>query len=108
LRSIEVAAWSDNPVPREGESLAKDDRKLAQERIRTIKKYLKDSLQVGDVDDTTWPNERIGSPALSRRRMRSLNKSWLERRADVSRGISDHQGTGEPSKAVVLVLLKQQ
>src|SRR4051812_26319672 len=35
-----VAAWSDNPAPRNQEELSKPDRDLAEKRAKNIKSYL--------------------------------------------------------------------
>lgn len=51
INNVHVAVWSDKPFPSgEGAQLAETDRTLADQRIDTIENYLKNTLNVDDVD----------------------------------------------------------
>jgi len=49
IDEVKVGVWSDNPAPREGEELSKDDRELAKARVKTIENYLK-KQKVSDIE----------------------------------------------------------
>ena len=107
INEIQLATWSDNPAPREGEELSKVDKELAEARKEIIVKYLK-SLKVSDVDSYNMA-ERANW--LSR----TFQTDGAELKAEVGQGadmpmskkeFQVFKDKGGPSKAVVLVMLK--
>ncbi|MGZ3706632.1 MAG: hypothetical protein ACXVA8_11430, partial [Bdellovibrionota bacterium] len=50
IAKANVAAWSDKALPLKGEDLLESDRNLAKERSDAISLFLKDELNVGNVD----------------------------------------------------------
>ncbi len=111
VAKIEVAAWSDKDYPRGGKNLSKDDRKLADERISSIK---------GEIRDETSMFERIkafnmakGSHWLGR----TLNTSGSKLDAVFAKKDTDAlvredfnliKDEGAPSKAVVIFKIKDK
>ena len=108
ISEVQVAVWSDNPAPREGEKLSAADRELAEKRAKSVETYLNKSLKVGKVevynmaDRASW---------LARK----FDTTDAELKAEIGRGgdrpmskdefqvFKDH---GEASKAVVLAITK--
>lgn len=106
IDEVQVAAWSDNPVPRNGEELSKSDQKLAEKRAEAVKEYLKNSLKVSDVDSYNMA-ERASFVARMFNSTDAELKTELSRGGDVSREeFQVFKDNGKPSKAVVLVVMK--
>jgi hypothetical protein len=49
INKIEIAAWSDESVPRKNEKLSPASRNLAKQRIDNLKKYFKDNFKLTKV-----------------------------------------------------------
>jgi len=108
IKEIQVAVWSDNPVPRPTEQLSKSDRVLAEQRAKNLTTYLKSRSKVG-----------VSTHNMAER------ASWLAKMFDTTdaelKSEIGHDGrnymssaefqvfkdNGNPSKAVVLVIMKQ-
>lgn len=107
IDEIQTAVWSDNPAPRADTGLAKADQKLAERRVKSIKKYLKSSLKIADVDTYNMA-ERANWLARTFDTDEAQLKSEISRDTYMSKEqfqvFKDH---GQPSKAVVLVILKK-
>ena len=108
IDEIQVAVWSDNPVPRVGEQLSQSDRKLAEKRGNAIRKYLKTPLQIADVDSYNMA-ERASWLA------RVFDTNEAELKAEIGRGGNGQMSReefqvfrdkGKPSNAVALVIMK--
>jgi hypothetical protein len=107
ISEIQVASWSDNPVPRDGESLSKPDRDLAAKRGAKVKSYLK-SRKMSWVSNYNMA-ERASWLA------KTFDTSDAELKAEIGRG-GDQQMSqaefqvfkngGQPSRSVVLVIMK--
>jgi outer membrane protein OmpA-like peptidoglycan-associated protein len=50
LKKIKVAAWADVATPAKGNELPEAQEKLAEKRAENVKSYLKDSLNISDVE----------------------------------------------------------
>ena len=105
INEVQVAAWSDNPVPREGEELSKSDGNLAGNRAKNIANYLKSRYQVSDVDSYNMA-ERANWLA------RTFDTADAELKTEIVRGgpmskneFQVFKENGKASKAVVLTLL---
>jgi len=107
IDEIQTAVWSDNPAPRADVGLAKVDQKLAERRASAIKAYLKQEYKISDIDTFNLA-ERANWLA------RTFETDEAQLKSEISRGsymskekfqiFKEH---GEPSKAVVLVILKK-
>ncbi|MGZ3652335.1 MAG: hypothetical protein ACXVB9_17800 [Bdellovibrionota bacterium] len=50
IERVLVAAWSDKKFPREGQSLQREDRELAENRASVISNFLRYELEVDNID----------------------------------------------------------
>ena len=107
IAEVQVAVWSDNPAPRKDEELSKTDRSLAEKRALAVRNFLKHNGKVS-----------VSSYNMAER------ASWLARTFDTTdaelkseigpggdRPMSKEEfqvfkNNGNPSKAVVLVIMK--
>ncbi len=105
IDEVQVAVWSDNPAPRKGEKLSDADRKLADQRAKAIKDYLKKPLNVGDVDTFNMA-DRASWLA------RTFDTDEAQLKAEIGRGgdgvmskeeFQIFRDGGKPSKAVLLI-----
>lgn len=109
ISEVQIAAWSDNPVPRDGDELSKRDRDLASSRANSIKNHLKRNLNVSDVETYNMA-ERATVLA------RLFDTSDAELKSEITQGDDKSlmskeefrvfRQHGQPSKAVALVILK--
>lgn len=107
INEVQVAAWSDNPAPRENEQLSKPDRVLAEKRANVINKYLKSRAKVAVstynmAEHASWLDKIFGSA-------NSDLKSEIGYGGDMPMSKEEFQiikNNGQPSKAVVLVIMK--
>jgi outer membrane protein OmpA-like peptidoglycan-associated protein len=49
IEDVSIAAWSDKPLPAEGESLTEADRNLAEQRYEAVANFLRDELEIESV-----------------------------------------------------------
>lgn len=108
INQVQVAAWSDNPAPRTDEELSRRDRRLADSRAKAIDNYL--SKRSGVDVKTFNMAERANWLA------RAFNTEEAELKKEIGQGgdaplsndeLQIFKSNGRPSKAVVLVILKQ-
>lgn len=105
IDEVKVAAWSDNPAPKEGEELSKQDKELAAQRAASIQEYLKDlKVKAGDTynmaERASWVSRLFHTDSAKLKE--ELNKDGTTK--DEFQIIKNN---GEPSKVVVLALLKR-
>ncbi len=109
IDEVQIAVWSDNPVPAEGKELSKSDRNLANARKKNLTSYLKKGLGVADVDTFNMA-ERANW--LSR----SFDSDEAQLKSEITAGTDKpmskeafkiFRAKGEPSKAVVLVIMEK-
>lgn len=108
IDEVQIAAWSDNPIPVDNQALSKLDRSLADRRANTLRDYLKKPLKV---DDVVLHNMAERSTWLSR----TFETDDAELKSEITRGayapmskeeFRVFRANGKPSNAVVLVILK--
>ncbi len=107
ITEVQVAVWSDNPSPRAGEELSKPDRDLASQRARAVTQYLKLRSKV-DVDTYNMA-ERASWLARTFDTTDADLKSEIGKGGDAPMSKEEFQifrSNGQPSKAVVLVIMK--
>ncbi len=109
IDEIQIAVWSDNPVPQEGTQLSKADQKLANRREVQLSRYLKKNL--GITQFNTY-NMAERASWLSR----SLNLDDAKLKSEITHGSNQpmskeafkiFRDNGQASRAVVLVIMKQ-
>ncbi len=106
VAAVTVAAWSDKELPRNGEKLLGYDRELADKRADAVETYIKDSLDIGNVDtfnmaeDSNWLAKTFGTSD-------SELKSRFSRRGAAAPVTNAEfeviKNEGGPSEAVVVV-----
>ena len=110
IAKIEIAAWADTATPKEGETLSKADRDLAQARAKAVQAYLKRSIK-GKNTDTYNMAERANWLA------RVFDTSDAQLKGEVTNESENplsredfkiFKSQGTPSKAVVVVLMKDR
>ncbi len=107
INEVQVAVWSDNPAPRRNENLSPADRKLAEERGETVGKYLKNHSKVSI--STYNMAERASWLAKTFDTADAELKAEIGTGKDVAMSKEEFQifkNNGQPSKAVVLVIMK--
>ncbi len=110
ITKIEIAAWADAATPQEGESLSRADRDLAQARAKAVQSYLKRSLK-GKNTDTYNMAERASWLAKVFDTSDAQLKSEVTHESDNPLTREDFKifkSQGTPSKAVVVVLMKDR
>ena len=109
INEIQVAAWSDNPAPRKDEQLSKPDRDLAEKRAKAVNAYIKNHAKTSV--STYNMAERASWLA------RIFDTSDAELKAEIGPGgkapmsreeFQVFKNNGQPSKAVVLVIMKHE
>jgi hypothetical protein len=109
IAKVHVAVWSDKSFPKEGQNLAKTDRKLVKMRASNLEKYLEDSLAVSHVEMHNMA-ERAGFVARNFNKADAELKSAFAKRGAAPMSNEDFQiikQMGAPSKAVVVVELSE-
>ena len=105
---VEIAAWSDKAFPRDGKDLPKTDADLADNRISSVKDYLKDSLNVTSVktfnmaETSNWLARSFRTDAAELKSIFAKDASAPMAREDFN--LISREGT--PSRAVVVVVQK--
>lgn len=107
IKEIKVLVWADREYPQNKESVAKSDVKLADARIKEIKKYMKDSL---NVSDATFYNMAERPNKVEELFKTSDAKVKHAAEGTAAPTTSDQTGLfgwkGQSSKAVALVFMK--
>ena len=107
IQEVQVASWSDNPAPRKGERLSKPDRTLAERRGDAVKKYIRANSKAG----VTNYNMAERASWLAK----TFDTSDSELKAEMGQGgnrrmsrdeFQVFKNGGQPSRSVVLVILK--
>ena len=108
IKEVQIAVWSDNPVPPEGKELSKNDRDLAKEREEALKIYLKKNLNVRKVEAfnmASHPNWLSRTFETSDAKLKSeIVKGENYRMSEESFKV--FRDSGDSSKAVILVIFK--
>lgn len=106
ISGVQIAAWSDNPVPREGQELTKVDRMLAEKRANSVKKYLRNSLNVRSITQYNMA-ERANWLARTFDTPDAALKSGIAKDTPLSKEeFRIIRNNGSESKVVVVVTLK--
>jgi len=108
IDEVQIAAWSDNPIPADKKQLSKADRKLAQRRAKALQDYLKKPLNVPSVvvhnmaERSTWLGRMFGTndAELKSEITRGPNAPMSQEEFRVFRD------NGKPKTAVVLAIVK--
>ena len=107
LDEVQIATWSDNPIPADKKALSKADRELASRRSRSLKNYIEKPLGFTDI---TIHNMAERSTWLSR--MFETNDAELKN--EITKGsdspmskeeFKTFKDNGKPSVAVVLTIV---
>ncbi len=109
IGDIYIAAWSDNPVPRDGEELSKVDRRLANKRIDAVRDYLKRGLSVSKGTSTYNMAERANWLARTLNTPDAELKSGVAKDTIMSKEEFDIiKANGQSSKVVVVIRTKTE
>lgn len=108
IDEVKILVWADKEYPAEKGKLDKSDVRLAQERIKNIRTYLKKELRVSDVDTynmTERPNVLQKFFNTSESQVKSTTESSGAAPTAENTGVFDLKA--QASKAVVMVFLKK-
>lgn len=106
IKEVKIASWSDQETPSQAEKdLPKEDRRLAEERAESIKKFLHSGLNIKDVKiynmaHGTSKLAKLFNTEESELRIAFSQKGNDEKLRPEVRLIRDH---GKPSTAVLVV-----
>ncbi|MGE4234379.1 MAG: hypothetical protein AB7F43_13715 [Bacteriovoracia bacterium] len=109
IDEVRVAAWSDYPLPREGEQLTKVDRELAKKRLRSISTYLKKNLEASYVQSfnmaqrSNWLSRFFETPDAQLKTHFYENSNELMTKEE----FRIFRDNGDVSTAVILVMMKR-
>ncbi|MBI1860741.1 MAG: hypothetical protein HYR96_07480 [Deltaproteobacteria bacterium] len=107
IDEVKIAAWSDNPTPRENEELSKADRELAENRLVAVANCLK-KYKVIDVEAYNMA-EKANWLARTLHTETAEMKAEMARPNDIPMFKEEYQvfkNNGDASKAVVVALVK--
>ncbi len=106
IEDIHVAVWSDKSFPKNNVDLPEKDRELASQRIDTLNTYLKDSLEVSDVDSYNMAEKSNFFSRAFNTKDADLKSMFTEAGAPANVEPQEFvivQKKGGPSKAVILI-----